>query len=104
WSPDHTDITNHYIQMGILGGLPLLILFILSLWCGFKYVGQYLKFGERTDNFSGFFMWCLGSSLFAHAVTFVGVSYFDQSFVFFYLTLSLISSLRWARGAEIKGK
>jgi hypothetical protein len=31
YTPQHTDITNHYLSMGIQGGLPLLILFIASL-------------------------------------------------------------------------
>lgn len=95
WSPDHTDITNHYIKMGILGGMPLMVLFVLTLWLGFRYVGQALKSQDCNQGSSfSFFLWCLGSALFAHAVTFVGVSYFDQAFVFLYLTLALISSTR----------
>lgn len=92
WSPDHTDMTNHYIGMGVMGGLPLMIIFIFTLWWGFRYVGEYLKI--QNDLPSSFFMWCLCSSLFAHAVTFLGISYFDQSFLFLYLTLAVISSLR----------
>lgn len=81
WSPDHTDITNHYLQMGIMGGVPLVIIFMIILWIGFKYVGECIR---RTDmeKKSKFFAWCLGSSLFAHVVTFLGVSYFDQSYLF----------------------
>ncbi|MGB9553516.1 MAG: O-antigen ligase family protein, partial [bacterium] len=98
WSPDHTDITNHYIQMGVLGGLPLMILFILGLWWGFKYVGQIVRGeqivqGSRNDE-QKFLAWALGSSLFSHAVTSVGVSFFDQSFLFLYLVLAATSSLR----------
>jgi hypothetical protein len=41
-----------------------------------------------------FMLWALGSALFAHVVTFFSVSYFDQSFVFLYVTLAAIGSAR----------
>ena len=28
WNEDQADITNHYIKMGVVGGLPLMLLFI----------------------------------------------------------------------------
>ncbi len=93
WSPDHTDITNHYLQMGVTGGLPLMLLFIVTLGKGFSLVG--LMAGRTGDLSppSRFMCWALGSSLFAHATTFISVSYFDQSFVFIYLTLAAIASV-----------
>ena len=94
WSENHADITNHYLHYAVLGGLPLLLLFLLMLGTGFRYVGTALR--ERGDEApeDGFLIWCLGVSLFAHAVTCVSVSYFDQSFVFLFLTLGMIGSLR----------
>jgi hypothetical protein len=91
WSADHTDITNHYIKMGIIGGLPLMILFIAVLAKGFSFVGQTLRQLSELSQ-SRFMVWALGASLFAHATTFIAVSYFDQSFVFLYLTLAAIGS------------
>ena len=32
----HTDITNHFLQMGVLGGLPLLLVFVLVLIAAFR--------------------------------------------------------------------
>jgi len=96
WSPEHTDITNHYIKMGVLGGLPLMFVFILQLWRGFKYVGSVVHNNINRDV--QFLAWSLGSALFAHAVTCVGVSYFDQSFIFLYLTLAMISSTTMFKG------
>ena len=93
WSPDHTDITNHYIKMGIIGGLPLMILFIILLAKGFSYVGHTLKNEDDQNPGSQFFLWALGASLFAHAATMISVSYFDQSFIFLYLVLAAIGSL-----------
>jgi len=99
WSPDHTDITNHYIHMGVLGGLPLMGLFILQLWRGFKCVGGVVRSHPSKDV--QFLAWSLGSALFAHAVTCVGVSYFDQSFLFLYLNLAMISSMPIATKQEV---
>ena len=96
WSHDHTDITNHYLQMGVLGGLPLMLLFIAILAKGFSYVGQTLRQMPESSPQSRFMIWALGAMLFAHAATFISVSYFDQSFVFIYLTLAAISSVRYA--------
>jgi len=91
WSPNHTDITSHYIQMGVWGGLPLLFLFIIVLAKGFSGVAKAQQATHLSPD-SQFMLWAIGSSLFAHAATFFSVSYFDQSFVFLYLTLGSIGS------------
>lgn len=94
WSPDHTDITNQYLQMGVIGGLPLMLLFIFVLAKGFSFVGRTVRELPESAAQSRFLLWALGASLFAHAATFISVSYFDQSFVFIYLTLAAIGSAR----------
>ena len=94
WSPDHTDITNHYIMIGVWGGLPLLIGFLICLWLAFKYVGEYVKNNTESAGYHRFFIWAFGASLFSYAVTFLSVSFFDQSSIFFYLELAVISSMR----------
>lgn len=93
WSPDHTDITNYYIGMGVTGGLPLMLLFIVILSKGFSFVGQTMKHEGGWPTKFRFLIWAFGSALFAHAVSCMGVSYFDQSFVFIYLTLAAIGSI-----------
>ncbi|NOR79746.1 MAG: hypothetical protein GQ529_02765 [Methyloprofundus sp.] len=90
WSANHVDITNHYLVMGVKGGLPLMLLWIAILIKGFSFVGQTLRQETSLPPESRFMMWALGSSLFAHAVTFISVSYFDQSVLFIYLTLAVI--------------
>lgn len=92
WSPEQTDITNHYLQMGVLGGLPLLFLFIAILAKGFFFVGKTLRQVVEMPRENLFAIWTLGASLFVHVVTFISVSYFDQSFLFIYLTLAAIGS------------
>lgn len=94
WSPDHTDITNHYIAQGVRGGLPLTFLFIALLWCGFRYIGESVRFFAYWDAERGFFAWSFGAGLFAHAATCLSVSYFDQSILFLYLALAAVTTLK----------
>ncbi len=90
WTPnagfgDDTDVTNHYIRLGIWGGLPLVGLFVWILALGFRSVGAVLR---QRSNFllqEQFVTWSLGCMLFAHASTMISVSYFDQSIFFLYL-------------------
>ena len=98
WSPNHTDITNHYLHLGVIGGMPLVIIFMAILVKGFSFIGQILRGRPDLPMESQFLVWALGSSLFVHAATFVSVAYFDQSFVLIYLTLGAISSLYSAVG------
>ena len=93
WSADHIDITNHYIKMGVVGGLPLMLLFVAALIVGFSFVGRAVQVYEGAPFEKQFMIWTLGAILFGHAVTFLSVSYFDQSIVFFLLVLSAIGSL-----------
>ena len=86
------DVTNHYLRMGIDGGLPLMLLFIGVLVSGFSFIGRILRKPELSSQ-SQFMIWVFGASLFAHSITFVSVSYFDQSVLFFYLTLAVIGSV-----------
>ena len=94
WSVNHTDITNHYLSMGVMGGLPLLFLFVGTFVVAFKYVGSALISLRDSDPERRFLVWALGASLFANAATCISVSYFDQSFLFLYLSLGAIGSLK----------
>jgi hypothetical protein len=94
FSLDHTDIVNHYLRFGVIGGLPLMLLFIAVLASAFSSVGKTVT-TLGYDNRSGFIIWCVGASLFANAVSCIGVSYFDQSVIFLLLTLAAtVASLR----------
>jgi hypothetical protein len=101
WSNQHTDITNHYLHLGVIGGLPLTLIFIAILVKGFSFVGRTLRDRPDLSWESQFMVWALGCSLFAHAATSVSVAYFDQSFVLIYLTLGAISSLYSAMSHEV---
>jgi hypothetical protein len=108
WSEDHVDITNHYLGQGVKGGLPLMLLFISLLWCGFRYVGQAMQNLRGRDPEREFFAWAVGAGLFAHAASCVSVAYFDQSILFLYLTLALTAALKvnwgWAPASACRAE
>jgi len=93
WSKDHVDITNHYVQMGVSGGLPLMLIFIAILFKAFQLLGRRMQAMRMTGDPAEFMLWCVGASLFVHAFTFMAVSYFDQSYVFFCLLIGAVPEL-----------
>jgi hypothetical protein len=94
WSEDSADITNHYLRMGVIGGLPLLVILASTMFCGFRSIGQKISEIENTtmDHESILALWAIGSSLFAHVVSCIGMSYFDQSICYLYFCIALIAS------------
>lgn len=93
FSDAHTDITNYYLQFGVWAGLPAVLLMLAIVWTGFRYVGRSLRApDDLLTRHDRYFLWCLGAGLFAHALTAVSVSYYDQSYVFFWFTLAVIGS------------
>lgn len=93
WSKDHVDITNHYVQMGVSGGLLLMLIFIAILFKAFQLLGRRMQAMRRTGDPTEFMLWCIGASLFVHAFTFMAVSYFDQSYVFLCLLIGAVPGL-----------
>lgn len=93
WTQDHTDITNHYLKMGVWGGLPLMFVFIIVMAAAFSTVGKALALARNESKQQRFHIWVLGAILFGHAVSFMSVTYFDQSIVFLYFSFALIGSV-----------
>jgi hypothetical protein len=91
-NPNHVDLVNHYIAMGVMGGLPLMLLFMGILYVAFTAVGRALSPEVSVEQ--QFLAWTLGSILFGHATTFISVSYYDQTIVFLYLLLAGIGSVQ----------
>jgi hypothetical protein len=87
------DLTNHFLQMGVWGGVPLQIVFAAVLLTAFLYVGRAVREQEGRSTRRGFFCWTIGAILFGYVVNFWGISLFDQSVSFFYLTLAGIGAI-----------
>lgn len=89
----NADITNYYLFIGTIGGLPAMLLLIAIIWCAFVWVGESVRNAPAVLQEHRFTIWCLGAGLFAHAGTSLSVAYFDQSMMFFWLNIGVISSM-----------
>lgn len=93
FSPNHADITNYYLVFGVTAGLVAVALIIAILIIAFRWVGEVYRAHFEDTPEDSFMIWCLGAGLFAHATTSISVSYFDQSLVFFWMNVAVISSM-----------
>ncbi|RPJ33212.1 MAG: hypothetical protein EHM17_11100 [Verrucomicrobiaceae bacterium] len=96
FSPYHADITNYYLAFGVVAGLPAMLVVIAILVICFRWIGRTTRLLEDAEKQEAFVVWCLGAGLFAHAATSISVSYFDQSLVFFWMNVAIISSMHAA--------
>lgn len=98
-----TDVVNTYAAVGIGGGLISLVLFILIILKCFQALGNSIR-SIHTENGASsgdqFFLWGIGCSLFSHITNIVGVTYFDQMYVVWYMTLAAVASLAVERAYE----
>jgi hypothetical protein len=93
WSQYHIDITNHYLQMGVTGGLALMLCFIAILIMAFRSLGRGLRSLRSAGDPGEFTLWCAGAALFAHSFTFMSIAYFDQNIIMFSLLLGAVPGL-----------
>jgi hypothetical protein len=89
--PTKADITNEYLVQGVNGGLITMIIFIVIIVLGFKMAGQTVRKIGKEDFPVGIMIWSMGAALFAHSVSFISVSYFDQIQVFWFFLMAAIS-------------
>lgn len=90
WLTD--DVANYFCVVAKHAGLLGLLLFIRVLVLGFRQVGLCRKEAE-SDRRTEILIWAFGISLFGHAVSFFGISYFDQTIVLWHFTLAILASL-----------
>lgn len=86
------DITNQFVLEGVNGGLLTLILFVALITLAFQGVGRMWRAaGKNTANVG--LAWALGVTMFVHCGNFMGISYFSQCNMLWYLTLAAIASM-----------
>lgn len=88
----HTDITNHYLAMGVLGGLPLMAIFVALLVLSFRDIGRALEQRAAGPVEDRKLIWSIGALLFGFLMVFWSISMFDQAVIFFYLTLAAVQA------------
>jgi hypothetical protein len=90
------DITNQYLAYAITAGLGSIILFILMLIVAYRQLATALA-ALRIDSMSATkyepFLWALGVMLTVHVANWLGITYFDQTYVIWYFHLALISTI-----------
>jgi hypothetical protein len=93
WGWDMWDSIDWYVNEGTEGGILTLILFVAVIVVCFKRIGTARKNADVGANRPReLFMWALGATLFTNAVSFIGISYFDQSVVIWLAFLAIVST------------
>jgi hypothetical protein len=92
WGWGAQDITNQYVLEAVRGGLLTLGLFIAVIVLAFQGVGRSWRLSSG-DRYQLAVSWALGVSLFVHCMQFIGVSYFGEVHIVWFLTLGMIGSL-----------
>ena len=103
------DMTNQFLYYGIVAGLGAMVLFFALLVRAFKNLGAALiavRTRAPTAAAEEFIIWGLGVMLAAHLVNWLGITYFDQFAVVWYMQLAAISNLclEVSKTAENKSK
>jgi len=91
WGFGLGDVTNQYILEGIRGGLITLILFLVVIVMAFLTLARSFRWSPSREH--QHIAWCLFVSLVGHCVAFIGVSYFGQIIMLWYLMLAFVAFL-----------
>ena len=98
WGYDLWDTSNTYVETATTGGLITLILLIAIITIAFQFLGNSRKAAKNLKTAK--FFWTFGATLTAHLVAFIGVSYYDQSIVGWYLLLAIISAIGFPKSRQ----
>jgi hypothetical protein len=104
WSRDHADITNYYLHLGVIGGLPLMLALVAILVMAFRLLGRRMQQMRAAGDPHEFILWCTGAALLSHSISFFSISYFDQMYALFYLTVAAVPALSRSRVRVVADK
>lgn len=93
------DLTNYYLDFGINAGVAAMVIFIFLLIKAFRMLGQALAVVHSkspTPGESEFLLWGLGVMLVGHVFNWFGITYFDQTYVIWFMQIATISTLAQA--------
>ncbi len=91
WGWDMWDTANQYVGTGEASGLLPFLLLLAIIVYAFKYLGNARKAAEENRSLALYY-WALCSALFANAVAFFGISFWDQTIVVWYGLLAIINT------------
>ncbi len=102
WFPYHlpkefggSDITNQFLRYGLTAGLASMVLFIWLLVKCYKYQGEAMRFIRSSFKETGTesLLWGLGIVLAVHIENWFAISYFDQTYVLWFMQLAAAVSI-----------
>jgi hypothetical protein len=89
WAEGLGDVTNQYVLEGVTGGFLTLVLFCIILFVGARtFLRLSLHSSDKSESYSA---WGAFVTIVAHCTSFIGVSYFGQIAMIWYLLLAGIS-------------
>ena len=90
WGWESWDLCNQFVAVALTGGLLTLIFYIAIFQRSFSALGtaRKLAIGDRNQEW---FLWCLGSSLFATVVAHFGINYMAQGIMGVFPLVVIIS-------------
>jgi len=91
WGRGLTDITNQYILEGVRGGFVTLVLFLVMIYMALRILLRLSL--QHQEHKQQFLIWCFLVIILGHCVSFLGVSYFGQIMMWWYMTLAAVSFL-----------
>lgn len=92
WGWSMWDVDNAYVASGLTGGLLGFILFSAIFIWGYRIIGSTRMAAEKSGKDEQF-IWSLGSAFFAVSVAFLGIVFYDQSYIAWYSLLAVISAI-----------
>jgi hypothetical protein len=90
WGFDMWDLCNQFVVNALTGGLISLILYLMIFKRSFRAIGIARKRVEG-DRRQEWFVWCLGSALFANVVAHFGINYMVHLLTYFFILLACVS-------------
>lgn len=93
WSSDHVDLTNYFLHLGVIGGLPLVLILFAIIYKSLRMLLRKIAALRNVEDDTDFLLWCVGATIVAHSITFISISYFDQMFVLFYFMVGAVPGL-----------
>ena len=94
WGWDMWDRANQYVNEGESGGLIAFVCFVAMFFVCYRWIGNRRK-ALRGENANEQLIWIIGAALFSQMMAFVGVDYFDQSVVTWFLLLVIITVMAY---------
>jgi hypothetical protein len=91
WGYGMQDVTNQYIFEGVRGGIITLLLFVIMIFLGLKAI---LNVSLKAPNTQlQWLSWCIFVSMTGHCLAFMGVTYFGQITMQWYMMLAVAGFL-----------